>query len=141
MAFAGSKIDHFTGQIVAYRSVDMYFQDASEVENEEVFLFKISDPEVSVIKLIYEHYGYSKIGAGILAKHPMIRVTVHRDKKCDETYDSYVKSAPPIQTQSGKEIVKPVEFLGNLNEEELAAGQPLKCYRIENGEINVIETQ
>lgn len=141
MAYAGDSPDHLQGEIIAYRSADMIYQVASEVLNKEVFLFRVSDPKAKIIKLIYEHYGYTNIGADILAKRPMIRVTVRRDKKCDEKYGSYIKNAPAVYDQFGKDIMRPIEFIGKNDELELSADKRLECYRVEHNDIYVIENQ
>jgi hypothetical protein len=132
IAFAGSKIE---GQIIAYRPFENFFQTASMAPNREEYLFKVSGAKVNVIKLVYEHYGYSRLTGKMLAEEPTIDATVYRDKKCDETYGDYIKHSSPINL--GNKLSKPIIFIEDMDEVKLLSGQHLKCYRVKDDDIHV----
>ena len=122
------------GQIIAYRPFDRIVQVVSFVENREIFLFRVDAPESSsrpvIVKLVYEHFGYSDLGGDILGKTPLLESKVHRDKSCDETYGAFVQNAPTIKDDVGKDFpIEKLVFIKPFEKIEIPLEQPLKCYR------------
>jgi hypothetical protein len=119
------------GQIIAFRAVDRVVQMASFVENREIFLFRLNghDTKGAIVKLVYEHFGYSILTDEVLHKQPVLDVTVRRDKSCDETYGAFVRDAPTIQSVDGEDSgIAKIVFIGTA-ETLISPGQKLKCYR------------
>ncbi len=124
------------GQIIAYRPVERVSQLASHVLNKECFLFRVntsrSNSPPVVIKLMYEHFGYSILGDDLLSKMPTLQLVVHRDSTCDETYGSFVENSPTFNDDRAKgDPEEKVIFIGSFQEMKLSTEQILKCYRLE----------
>jgi hypothetical protein len=86
--FAGDAMavrGRFQGQIIAYRPAEMVIEFASHVLNKKTFLFRASDPEIGIVKLVYEHFGYAIIDSDTLMDLPIVTASVTRDEGCDET--------------------------------------------------------
>ncbi len=123
-----------TGQIIAYRPFDRIVQMVSFVENREIFLFRAgpseSNPRPVIVKLVYEHFGYSDLGNDILNKVPLLEFTVQRDKRCDETYGAFVQNSPTIKDGDGKDFsIEKLVFIEPFEKTRIPLEQPLKCYR------------
>jgi hypothetical protein len=130
------------GQIIAYRPADRALQVASHVLNKESFLFKASNLESNsqavIIKLVYEHFGYSTIENDMLSKTPMLQLNVRRDTTCDETYETFVQNAPSLRgAQAKNEPDEKVIFIEPFQKVKLPPEQPLKCYKLRDGNVRV----
>ena len=123
------------GQIIAYRPTERVSQVVSHALNKEYFLFRPStsrsnSPEV--IKLVYEHFGYSMLADDLLSKMPALQLLVHRDSTCDETYGAFVENSPTFNDDRAKEgPAEKVIFIGSFQEMKLSTEQILKCYKLE----------
>ncbi len=125
------------GQIIAYRPGERVSQVVSHVLNKEYFLFRVKTSEVNssptVIKLMYEHFGYSTLADDWLAKMPTLQLIVHRDSSCDETYGAFVVNSPNVNDDRPKEAAagEKVIFIGSFQELKISNEQILKCYKLE----------
>lgn len=122
------------GKIIAYRPAERMVQMASQVLNTEYFLFKVNAGNNSapqVIKLKYEHFGFSRFGDDVLTRTPTLQLKVDRDNTCDETYGEFVENSPAINEEQGKgEASEKVTFIGAFQKEKPSNGQMLKCYKL-----------
>jgi hypothetical protein len=109
-------------------------QTASFVENREIFLFRASprgsNSRPNIVKLVYEHFGYSDLGDDILNKTPLLVFRVQRDKRCDETYGAFMQNAPTVKDGDGKDShIEKLVFTEPFKKIQIPREQPLKCYR------------
>lgn len=130
------------GQIIAYRPADRVLQVVSHVLNKESFVFKVTNSapnsQVVVMKLVYEHFGYSDLGDDVLSKTPILQLNVRRDASCDETYGAFVQNAPTLREDQAKgDPSEKVVFIGPFQKAKLSAEQPLKCYRLRRGDFRI----
>ena len=124
------------GQIIAYRPAERASQVVSHVLNKEHFLFRVntsgSNSPPVVIKLIYEHIGYSKFGDELLSKTPTLQLIVHRDSTCDETYGAFVENSSTLNDDRAKgDPGEKVIFIGSFQEMKPSTEQILKCYKLD----------
>ena len=124
------------GQIIAYRPAERVSQVVSHVLNKEHFLFRVntsgSNSPPVVIKLIYEHIGYSMLGDEVLSKTPTLQLIVHRDSTCDETYGAFVENSSTLNDDRAKgDPGEKVIFIGTFQEMKLSTEQILKCYKLD----------
>lgn len=136
------RLKEIKGQIIAYRPADRVLQEVSHVLNKESFLFRVSDSESSshaaIIKLVYEHVGYSDVGDDVLSKTPILRINIRRDTTCDETYGAFVQNSPILTDNQAKDgSSERVVFIGPFQQMKLAPEQPLKCYKLQGGNFQV----
>jgi len=143
-AAAGTQRGHtnMKGQIIAYRPGERVLQMASHVLNRESFLFKVStstsNSQPVVAKLVYEHFGYSDLGGDLLDKAPMLQLSAHRDKTCDETYGDFVQKSPTLKEDQGKtDSAGKVIFIGPFQTMKLSPELPLKCYKLQSGNFQI----
>jgi hypothetical protein len=126
---ANSTLIH--GHIVAFRPAEIINQDISGVVNRETFLMSVTGKNNQIVKIVYEHGGYSEISES----NDGMTLKVRRDRSCDEDYGQYVMQEP-ILTSEDKEIVIPrITMLGSFN--GLPASYKLKCYRLKRGNIHM----
>ena len=130
------------GQIIAYRPADRALQVVSHVLNKESFLFKVSNlesnPQVVIIKLVYEHFGYSDLGNDALSKTPMLELNVRRDTTCDETYGAFMQNSPSLRdAQAKNDSGEKVIFIEPFQTVKLPPEQPLKCYKLQGDKVRV----
>ena len=131
-----------SGQVIAYRPADRALQVASHVLNKESFLFRVSNSESNrqavIMKLVYEHFGYSDLGNDVLSKTPMLKLNVRRDTTCDETYGAFVQNSPTLRdAQAKNELGEKVIFIEPFQKIKLSPEQPLKCYKLRGGNVQV----
>jgi hypothetical protein len=136
------------GQIIAYRPADRILQVVSHVLNRESFLFRVSNSESNsqavVMKLVYEHFGYSDLEDDVLSKTPMLQLNVRRDTTCDETYGAFVQNSPTLREERAKnDPSEKVIFIEPFQKMKLSPEQPLKCYKLRaailaNGQETVV---
>jgi hypothetical protein len=131
-----------TGHIIAYRPADRVLQVVSNVLNKESFLFVVSNSESNsqgvVMKLVYEHFGYSDLGDDVLSKTPTLQINVHRDATCDETYGAFVQNAPKLREDQAKnDSSQKVIFIEPSQKMKLSPEQILKCYRLQSGNFRI----
>ncbi len=130
------------GQIIAYRPADRILQVVSHVLNKESFLFKMSNSKSNshavVMKLVYEHFGYSDLGDDVLSKTPILELNILRDATCDETYGAFVQNAPTLrEDQAQNDPSEKIVFIEPFQKMKLSPEQPLKCYRLQRGNFRV----
>jgi len=86
------------GRIIAYRPVDRISQVVSFAPNLEIFLMELETPggvkAGPIVKVEYEHFGYSDITEDILDRAPHLRMKVQRNRACDESYRHFLNVAP-----------------------------------------------
>jgi len=130
------------GQIIAYRPAERLLQMSSHALNEEAFLFRVnssrSNSQPVVVKLVYEHFGYSDLGDDVLRKTPTLQISVHPDPTCDETYGAFVDSGPALKTDEAKgDASAKIIFIEPFQNMKLSAEQPLECYRLQSGGLRI----
>jgi hypothetical protein len=122
------------GTIIAYRPAERATQVVSHVLNREAFLFRVDGSKPLTIKLVYEHFGYSTLDDKTLAAAPILRIQARRDPSCDETVAAFVQNSPALRNEASKDdSVEPLVFIGT----KPPGIQPLKCYRVEEGGLQV----
>lgn len=143
---AGKRRGHTTikGQIIAYRPAERALQVASHNLNRESFLFKVSTTESNsqpvVVKVVYEHFGYSDLGTDVLEKAGILEVRVNRDTTCDETYGAFVQNSPTVKEMESKsDSSEKVLFVGAFQTVRLFPEQLVKCYRLRTGDFQLQE--
>jgi len=126
--------DVIKGQIIAYRPAERVSQAASHVLNEESFLLSVNTSKPQpVVRLVYQHFGYSKLGDDLLSKTPTLQLSVRRDATCDQTYGAFVQNAAALSDDRGKsDLAKKVIFIGSFQEIKLAPKSILKCYKLQS---------
>lgn len=132
-----------TGWIVAYRPIDRTPLAASATLIKELFLFEFEDQKqgknLTVVKIDYEHFGHSEITKQILQDALPLRVKLKRSSICDQSYSEFLSSVPKGKDEeSGMEIVNGIAFVERFKAIELDPDFMLKCYILENGEIQVL---
>lgn len=124
------------GTIIAYRPAERATQVVSHVLNRESFLFRIegSKPGGVVVKLVYEHFGYTTLDDKTLAATPILEVQGRRDPSCDETFAAYVQNSPTVRNEaSPSDAIEPLVFFGA----KPSSSEPLKCYRVAEGGLRI----
>src|ERR1022692_2128616 len=131
---AAGRADSIRGTVVAYRPAERATQVVSHVLNRESFLFRIDGSKALIVKLVYEHFGYTRLDDKTLAATPILQVQGRRDPGCDETFASFVQSSPTLRNEASKsDSIEPLVFIGR----KPSSSQPLKCYRVEEGGFRV----
>lgn len=130
------------GQIIAYRPAERVSQVPSHVLNKESFLFMMakskSTSQAAIVKLVYEHYGYSDLGDDVLSKAPVLRLNIRRDTTCDETYGDFVQNSPVLgDGKENNDSDGKVIFIEAFQKMNLSSEQPLKCYKLRDGNVRV----
>jgi hypothetical protein len=139
MVHSADKKVEIRGKIIAYRPADRALQVASHVLNKESFLFQVTGEHRSnVIKLVYEHFGYTNLVDEILSKSPEIQIKARRKADCDETYRSFLQSSPKLKNDSSKNgHFEPLIFVSPPNEIKPADAQLLRCYVVQKDDLYV----
>ena len=129
------------GQIIAYRPAEMLRQVASSVLNKESFLFAVdgtaTEIETRMIKVVYEHFGYSDLGQPVLSNSPLMRLRVRRNPACDESYHSFVVSSPTMPDQSGGGSTEALVFVAKYRDIKISPAQLLRCYALQKGGFQI----
>jgi hypothetical protein len=134
VAAGKSNLTFIKGRIVAFRPAEQILQTVSFVVNQETLLLRIAGKKGQIVKIVYEHDGYSEM----LESNDGMTLKVRRDRTCDGDYGQYVMKAP-ILTSDDKEIVIPrITMIGGFN--GLPSSYKLKCYRLERENIRMDET-
>src|SRR5215813_591613 len=76
----GVRRQEVKGQIIAFRPAESAFQAPSFVQNRESFLVKIAGSRNQVVRLMYEHFGYSDLKGELLSQTPSLVLRVERNK-------------------------------------------------------------
>ena len=117
------------GTFLAYRPAERIGQVGSHVLNKESLLFRPVSQARNPIKLVYEHFGFSKFDQQTLESPSIVSLKAQRDRSCDETVSSFISNSPKLRSEAPDgRPVEPIVFLG-----EHAALNPnlrLDCYRI-----------
>lgn len=131
----GGREQNIKGQIIAFRPAERAFQAASFVLNRESFLVSLAGSKKSnpqILRLVYEHFGYTDLEGRFLAQIPILLLRVHRDAKCDETYKAFVKNSPRLrELGSESPLVDPIAFYGPFKSIEPSQDYFLRCYRLD----------
>ncbi len=131
---AAERMVSIKGTIVAYRPAERATQVVSHVLNRESFLFRVDGPKSVVVKLVYEHFGYTTLDAKTLAATPILEVQGRRDPSCDETFAAFVQNSPTIRNEASPgDAIEPLAFLGT----KPSNSQLLKCYRVAEGGLRI----
>ena len=139
------RLSKFKGRIIAYRPAERVTQVPSHVLNKESFLFRVSNGKLSsqnpIIKLIYEHEGYSRAIDDALSKSKFFRIKVRRDPTCDESYGQFVRNSPVLtldkKGEAGSVSDVNLAFIGSVPKPDLSSERGLKCYRLRDGGISI----
>jgi hypothetical protein len=123
------------GHIVAFRPTERLSQVVSGVVNRETFLLRIEGKPGEIVKVLYEHDGYSEISGAAAEKNASLFLTVHRDRSCDGNYGRFVSEAPVLTSDDKSFSVPPVTMLGDFK--GLPLSYKLKCYRLARGNIRM----
>jgi hypothetical protein len=118
------------GHIVAFRPAERIGQAVSGVVNREAFLLRVDGKAGEVVKVLYEHDGYSEI---LDTSNEMV-LGVHRDRSCDVKYGQFVSEAPVLASEDKTNSVPPVTMLGGVD--GLPPSYQLNCYRLHRGDIH-----
>ncbi len=132
----GGREQDIKGQIIAFRPAERAFQSASFVLNRESFLVNLTRSKNSnsqILRLVYEHFGYTDMEERFLAQTPILLLRVHRDAKCDETYKAFVENSPRLR-EFGPEgsLVDPITYYGPFKSIEPSQDYFLRCYRLDS---------
>jgi hypothetical protein len=119
------------GHIVAFRPAERLGQVVSGVVNRETFLLRVDGKAGEVVKVLYEHDGYSEISD----TSNEMELEVRRDRSCDGNYGQFVSEAPVLASEDKTNSVPPVTMLAGFN--GLPPSYQLKCYRLGRGHIHV----
>ena len=128
-----------SGHFIAYRTSDRVAQTASFVTNKEMFLFQIEGSKLpKIVKIVYEHVGYSDITEETLENAPLLSLEVTPNASCDESYGQFVSTAPAMRDEkSGKEMVSGIKFVPKYQSVHLASSVKLKCYALQKGDFQI----
>jgi hypothetical protein len=136
-ALAGGKVSltSIRGHIVAIRPAERLGQVVSGVVNRETFLMRVEGQPKEIIKVLYEHNGYSEISGDVTEKNLSLTLELHRDHSCDGNYEQFVSEAPVITSEDKTVSIPPVTMLGDFK--GLPSAFKLKCYRLGRGNIRI----
>ena len=121
------------GTIIAYRPVELITQVPSFSLNREAFLVHIektsSGATPELVKVVYEHLGYTGLTYDVLHATPLLLLRVSRERACDETYESFAKHGPVLRdATTGAESLKRIVFVGRFSGTSVPDSQRLNCY-------------
>ena len=123
------------GHVVAIRPAERLGQVVSGVVNRETFLLRVDGNAGEIVKVVYEHDGYSEMSGAAADKNPGLELEVHRDRSCDGSYGQFVSEAPVMTSEDKTNSIPPVTMLGDYN--GLPQSYKLKCYRLGRGNIRI----
>jgi hypothetical protein len=129
-----------SGRFIAYRPSDRVAQTASFITNKEAFLLQIEGAKPSkIVKIEYEHAGYSDITGETLENAPLLSLKVRRNASCDQSYGQFVSTAPTMRDEkSGKEMVGGIKFVAKYQSTQLPSDTALKCYALQKGDFRIV---
>ena len=133
VAAGGTNLAPIRGHIVAIRPAERIGQVVSGVVNRETFLLRVDGKAGEIVKVVYEHDGYSELSGATADKNPGLALEVHRDRSCDGSYGQFVAEAPVMTSEDKTNSIPPVTMLGDFN--GLPQSYKLKCYRLGRGSI------
>lgn len=110
------------GRVVAFRPAERIGQVVSEVINRETFLLRLDSSAGEIVKVVYDHYGYSKFPDG------SVSLKGRRDRSCDGTYGQFVAKAPILKLEGKSSAIPSVTLVEGFN--GLPLSSKLKCYRL-----------
>jgi hypothetical protein len=139
-AIAAGKVNltSIRGHIVAIRPAERLGQVVSGVVNRETFLMRVDGQPGDIIKVLYEHDGYSEITGDVTEKNLALTLELHRDRSCDGNYEQFTSEAPVITSEDKTDSIPPVTMLGDFK--GLPSATKLKCYRLGRGNIRIAGT-
>ena len=124
---AAGRTTSIRGTTIAYRPAERAMQVVSHVLNRESLLFRIDGPKLVVVKLVYEHFGYTTLDSKTLEATPILEVHGRRDSTCNETFAAFVQNSPTLRNESSpSDATEPLVFLRT----KPSGSQSLKCYRV-----------
>lgn len=124
------------GHIVAFRPAERLGQVVSGVVNRETFLLQVDGKPGEIVKVLYEHDGYSEVSGAAAEKR--LGLEVRRDRACDGSYSQFVAEAPTLTSEDKSNTIPPVKMLGSFG--GLPPSYKLKCYRLQRGGIRIDKT-
>jgi hypothetical protein len=142
-AISAARRQHTTlkGQIIAYRPVEAIWQSVSHVLNQQSFLFyrpEQKSQSSAIIKLVYEHFGYSELDGDLIQRAPVLYVTARRDSSCDERYSEFLQNSPGMNDEQGQPSgIEKLVFVRSVREFNVAPERVLKCYKVAQGGFNL----
>lgn len=126
-----SHLASIRGQIVAFRPAERIGQVVSGVLNRETFLLRVDGNGGDVLKVVYEHDGYSEISNS----SNEMALELRRDRSCDGNYRQFVSESPVLASEDKTNAVPPMTMVGGFN--GLPPSYRLKCYRLSRGNIQM----
>jgi len=138
LAAGKANLTAIRGRIVAIRPAERLGQVVSGVVNRETFLMRVDGQSGDIIKVLYEHDGFSEITGDVTERNLALTLGLRRDRSCDGNYDQFTSEAPVITNEDKTNTIPPVTMLGDFK--GLPSATKLKCYRLGRGNIRIAET-
>jgi hypothetical protein len=135
VAAGSSNSTSIRGHIVAFRPAERLGQVVSGVVNRETFLLRVDGKAGEIVKVVYEHDGYSELSGAAAERNAGLALEVHRDRSCDGNYGQFVSEAPVLTSEDKTDSIPPVTMLEGFN--GLPQSYKLKCYRLARGNIRI----
>ncbi len=135
VAAGKANLTSLRGHIVAFRPAERLGQVVSGVVNRETFLLRADGKAGEIVKVVYEHGGYSELSGAAAERNAGLELEVRRDRSCDGNYGQFVSEAPVLTSEDKTDSIPPVTMLENFN--GLPKSYKLKCYRLARGNIRI----
>ena len=133
VAAGRANLTSIRGHVVAIRPAERLGQVVSGVVNRETFLLRVDGKAGEIVKVVYEHDGYSELTGAAAERNAGLALEVRRDRSCDGNYGQFVSEAPVMTSEDKTESIPPVTMLEDFN--GLPQSYKLKCYRLARGNI------
>jgi hypothetical protein len=145
MGLAPVRTTTIRGRIIAWRQVDRVIQWASFAPNRELFLFQVESTKHSkrptIFKIDYTHFGYTDITEAMLQQAALLTIRASREKSCDQSYGEFMSTAPVVREEtSGSVMLSGISFVEKFKGPEIEPDRILKCYTLQKGDFEVVET-
>ena len=135
VAAGRANLTSIRGHVVAIRPAERLGQVVSGVVNRETFLLRVDGKAGEIVKVVYEHDGYSELSGAAAERNAGLALEVRRDRSCDGNYGQFVSEAPVMTSEDKTESIPPVTMLEGFN--GLSQSYKLKCYRLARGNIRI----
>ena len=121
-----AKPREFRGRIAAYRPADR-IQVGSFTPNKELFIFQPAETSGLLLKLTYEHQGYSDLPENVISGGTAVSVFADRDQSCDQSLGSFESGAHAVPIEGGVPAsMEAIIFAAGVP--RLPKSYSLKCY-------------
>lgn len=107
VAAGSSNSTSIRGHIVAFRPAERLGQVVSGVVNRETFLLRVDGKAGEIVKVVYEHDGYSELSGAAAERNAGLALEVHRDRSCDGNYGQFVSEAPVLTSEDKTDSIPP----------------------------------